>query len=132
MEVDFAFLCDYADLSGKINALGIGFDTIYAPDLPATHPRMDVVVQFRGSIAEAGRKALTVQVIDADGNAVSNVDTEIEIRSPDEGIESVARVCCMFSNVTYDHHGDYAVHIVVDGNEMKRIGFRVLGPPATS
>ena len=63
---------------------------------------------------------------------MSNIDDEIEIRSPEEGIESVARVRCTFSDVIYDHQGDYAIHVVVDGNEMKRIGFRVIGPSATS
>ena len=30
MTVDFAFVCDYAEVGGKINAMGIGFDTIFA------------------------------------------------------------------------------------------------------
>ena len=34
MDVDFAFVCDYADVSTKINALGIGFDSVFLPQLP--------------------------------------------------------------------------------------------------
>ena len=46
MRVDFAFLCDHAEVSGKINALGIGFDTIYARKVPARHPYFFLVAQF--------------------------------------------------------------------------------------
>ena len=67
MKVDFAFLCDHAEISGKINALGIGFDTIYAQQVPARHPYFFLVAQVRASIAEAGDKQLTVRLIDEDG-----------------------------------------------------------------
>ena len=51
MNLDFAFICDYAEVSGKINALGIGFDTIYSPKVPAKHPLFFLVFhvnEFRG------------------------------------------------------------------------------------
>ena len=38
MQVDFAFICDYAEATNKINALGIGFDTIMAQKAPVKHP----------------------------------------------------------------------------------------------
>ena len=38
MQVDFAFICDYAEATNKINALGIGFDTIMAARVPTRHP----------------------------------------------------------------------------------------------
>ena len=58
MRVDFAFLCDHAEVSGKINALGIGFDTIYARKVPVRHPYFFLVAQFRASIAEIGGEAV--------------------------------------------------------------------------
>ena len=34
MELDFAFLCDYAENAANINALGIGGTNIYATEVP--------------------------------------------------------------------------------------------------
>jgi hypothetical protein len=65
--VDFAFICDYAEATGKINALGIGFDTIFAPNVPTKHPSFFLVVQLRASTVEAGDKQLKISLIDADG-----------------------------------------------------------------
>jgi hypothetical protein len=34
VDIDFAFICDYAEIGNKINALGIGFDTIHVQQIP--------------------------------------------------------------------------------------------------
>ena len=48
MEVNFAFLCDYADQSGaKMTAIGIGFDTIYATRVPAVHALFFSVISLK-------------------------------------------------------------------------------------
>ena len=70
MNVDFAFICDYAEATGKINALGIGFDTIYAPNVPAKHPSFFLVIQLRVNVVEAGEKTLEVRLIDEDGKDI--------------------------------------------------------------
>ena len=57
MQVDFAFICDYAESGGKVNVMGIGFDTIFPKQVPVTHPQFFIVAQFRGSFAEEGEKA---------------------------------------------------------------------------
>ena len=56
MHTDFAFVCDAAEATSKINALGIGFDTIYANQVPVRHPHFSIVLQLRSSAAEAGQK----------------------------------------------------------------------------
>ena len=59
MDVDYAFLCDSAQESGgKVHALGIGIDGIFAPVLPATHSVV-LVAQFRYWAAEAGSRIAT-------------------------------------------------------------------------
>ena len=70
MNVDFAFICDHAEVAGKINALGIGFDTMYAPEVPFKHPSFFLVVQVRASAVEAGEKSLEVHMIDEDGKEI--------------------------------------------------------------
>ena len=54
MDVDFGFLCDYAQqAASKITALGIGFEIIYAPNVPVRHDSMSLVTRLRASVAEA-------------------------------------------------------------------------------
>ncbi len=132
MEVDFAFLCDYADASGKLTAVGIGFDQIFAPQVPCTHGLMHVVAQLRASVAEEGTKQLTLRFLDADGaDVIPAFSADIEVRSPVPGSEATARFNCGLPNVTFEKYGDYAIHILIDGNEMQRIPFAVVSPPST-
>ena len=132
MEIDFAFLCDYAENTGKVNALGIGFDSIGASQVPVRHKMMHLVAQFRASVTEAGIKNVSVKIIDADGTGVAEANGELNIRSPEAGVEAIARLVVAFDGVEFKRYGDYSLHLLVDDNEMKRIGFRVVEPPTTS
>ncbi|MBI2867230.1 MAG: hypothetical protein HYX97_02705 [Chloroflexi bacterium] len=130
MRLDFAFVCDYAELGSKINALGIGFDTIYAPKVPATHPHLHLVAQLRASIAEAGEKHLSVSLIDADGKEVQPpVTGAFNLPKPQGATESVGRIAIAFNNTTFPRYGEYSIHMTVQGNELVRIPLRVLPTP---
>ena len=132
MEIDFAFLCDYAENTGKVSALGIGFDMIWGSQLPVRHHSMHLVAQFRGSITEAGIKHVRVPIIDADGNSVAEAEGDINLRSPEAGLESTACLVVAFNGLEFSRYGDYSLHLLVEDNEMKRIPFRVVEPPTTS
>ena len=130
MKVDFAFLCDHAEISGKINALGIGFDTIYAREVPARHPYFYLVAQIRASIAEAGDKELTVRLIDEDGKDLTpEIRTAMSIGSPRQGkLESLGRISIGFNNVKFPRYANCSVHAVIDGHEMIRIPLSIEPP----
>ena len=132
MEVDFAFLCDYAENAAKVNALGIGFDTISAPEVPCRHGQMHLVVQFRANVTEQGIKRARIEMIDADGGSVATVEGEMDIRVPDGGTEALARLAVAFNGIEFPRFGDYSIHILIDDNEMKRIGFHVVRLTPTS
>ena len=86
MEVAFSFVCDYADSSAKLTAVGIGFDTIFAAEVPATRPVFYTVAAFRFRPVEAGRKAIEIHSIDADGGEiVPPLKTELEVGRPATG-----------------------------------------------
>ena len=130
MNIDFAFICDYADAAAKINALGIGFDTIYAPTLPAKHPLFVLVFQLRANVVEAGEKNLKVSLIDEDGKAIiPDINGKFVIQKPPEGIESKGRVVLNFSNVEFPQYGSYSIHATIDGYDMINIPLRVAPPP---
>lgn len=133
MDIEFAFVCDYADAGAKLNALGIGFDTIYAPQVPCVHPNFHLVVQLRSSVAEAGQKDVGIRLIDADGKDVfPPLSAKMEVPQPPPGaVDTQGRLVVGFGNTKFPAYGRYALHVVVQGNEMVRIPIRVAQPPTT-
>lgn len=133
MDIDFAFICDYADVGGKINALGIGFDTIYTREVPTTHPHFDLVAHIRASAAEAGDKDLVIRLIDADGiDIIPEITGTFNVPRPPEGAtESTGKVGVGFNAVQFPRYSQYSLHVVIQGNEMIRIPIRVAPPPTT-
>ena len=98
MDCQFAFLCDYGQESGgKLHALGVGWDTIYAGTLPARHPMMCFIARLSGTIVEAGTKELGIRIIDADGlDIVPPISQAIPFDAPCEVVASL-------QNFWFDH-----------------------------
>lgn len=132
MDVDFAFLCDYAEVGPKIYALGIGFDTIIAPQVPVTHPLLYVVVQLKSSVGEAGQKNLEVNLIDEDGKQiVSPIRQSFNVPKPIAGAASIGRLALAFHNIKFPQYGSYSIHVAIDGHEVQRLSLKVAPPPST-
>ncbi len=132
MNCDFAFVCDYAEVTGKINALGIGFDTIHASKIPCKHPHFFLVIQLRASVTEAGEKNLEVRLIDEDGKDIMpTLRGEFIIPKPVAGTESIGRIAMEFNNVEFPRYGLYSLHAVVEGLEVVRVPLKVSPPPRT-
>jgi len=133
MQVDFAFICDYAEATNKVNALGIGFDTIMAVRIPVRHPNFFLVIQLRANVVEAGEKNFEVHLIDDDGKQIiPPVKGKLNIPRPPAGTESTGRIAMRFDGVEFPRYGTYSIHVLVEGHEMSRIPLRVTQPPATS
>jgi len=130
MRLDFAFICDYAELTGKINALGIGFDTIYTPQVPFSHPSFFLVMQVRASVVEAGEKTLEVRLIDEDGkDVIPTVKGKYTVPQSGVGTDRIGRIALALQNVRFPHYGSYSLHAVVDGQEMFDISLKISPPP---
>ena len=134
MEVQYRFLCDYAQESGgKLSAVGIGTDQIYARDVPAIHPSLALVVSLRYSVAEAGTKRLQVRLLDADGHdAMTMQQTDLLLAVPEGSPFASFRVVVAMFQLRFEAFGDYAFHLTVDGNEIARVPFAVMAPPASA
>ncbi|MFC1969580.1 DUF6941 family protein [Chloroflexota bacterium] len=130
MHVDYAFICDYAESKDKVNALGIGFSTIYAPQLPMKHPHFHVVVQLRFSRSEIGIKDFMALLIDADGVDVINPLTgRLEVSQPSHGqLGNSFRINMGFNNVEFKEYGSYSIRVSVSGQEVVDIPLRVAEP----
>ncbi len=131
MRVDFAFICDYAEAREKVNALGIGFERIFASKVPAKHPHFSVVLQLKFTRTEAGPKDVQVHLTDADGtDIIPAINGKIVVNVPPSGIlEGATRLVMEFVNVEFKNYGDYAVRVDVATQEIVSIPLSVAPPP---
>ncbi len=131
MDVAFAFICDYAENSSKLTAVGIGFDTIYAQEVPLSHPTFFVVAAFRFKAVEAGSKTVEVHIVDADGgDVVPALRTQVEIVRPQPGYtHRTHRIALGLHGVTFPAYGDYEVSWLIDSHESAVIPLKIAPPP---
>jgi hypothetical protein len=131
MNVDFAFICDYADAREKINAIGIGFDRIITQILPVRYPHFSIVVQLRFSRDETGLKDVHVQITDADGkDIIPPINSQIAFIEPPAGIlNGTTRLVMEFNNVEFKNPGDYSVNVNVASREVASIPITIAQPP---
>ena len=130
MEIPFAFICDAADVAGgKVHAMGIGFDTIVATEVPTIHPVFYFVAQFKASITEMGEKPATLRLIDDDGqDIVAPVHLLVHIQPPTPGqLKTTGWIAWRFVGTVFPSYCEYSLHLTVSGHEMVRIPVRV-GP----
>ena len=131
MEIEFAFLCDYAQQESKLNAIGIGWDTIMAPELPVRHTIMTFVARLRGSITEVGVKDIAVRIIDADGqDVIPPVQQQMQFNVQPPSLFGFLNVVIQLGGLEFQKYGAYAIHLLLSGNELARVGFQLMQPPA--
>lgn len=58
MQLEFAFLADAAQATpdGKFSVIGGGFNVIYAPQFPALHSTLSIVIKLHVTKAEVGQE----------------------------------------------------------------------------
>ena len=114
----------------KINALGLGWDTIYAASVPVTHPTLTVVAKLRASAAEAGEKDMAVHFIDADWrNVVPSITGKLAVPVPRTGASSSINLVLALNGVRFEAYGDYSINLVISGEERASLPLHVAPPP---
>lgn len=134
MQCKYAFLCDYAqDSGGKVHAIGIGWDTIFAGALPATHPSMCFVASLHGSVAESGTKQIELRLIDADGeNVIPPIEAQLPFEVQPPRLEGTINLVVQLAGIQLPKLGAYAIHMLSQGHEMTSVSFRVVSAPTTA
>ena len=134
MQCDYAFICDFAqDSGGKVSAIGIGWETISAPSVPVIHPQMSFVASLTGTIAEAGIKNVEFRLIDADGaDVLPPMEMDLEFNVQEPALEGRMNLVVTLNGIEFTKFGEYALHLVVQGNEMARSSFSVISVAETS
>ena len=131
MEVNFSFLCDYADQGAKMTAVEVGIDTLYAQKVPVRHPLLFAVISINFSITEVGQKKLGIRIIDQDGkDIIPAVDGTINVERPAEGyLYRTVRMALGAQMISFEKYGSYSVRWLVDNNEVASAPLRVTTPP---
>lgn len=133
MHHEFAFVCDYADdCGGKITAIGLGFDRIYAQHLPYIHPLFFFVAKVRATPAEVGEKEANILVLNEDGKKLFDARGPLSVAMFEKGTAPSFQIVFRFEGFCFPDYGDYSLHLVLSGNEICSVPIRVVSPPSTA
>lgn len=135
MEVQ-AFLADAVQASGgKLHALGIGWRVLRATAFPVRHDRVGIGVIVRTSAAEGGNHRLTIGLSGpagpipfgrgSDGSPRASVEAAFAT-PPGDGSATLAM---NLDGLVFEHEGDHAFVLEIDGQERVRLPFRLQTTP---
>ena len=135
MNVTLAVLADYANVSqdGKLNILGV-FQEVNPVGFPAAVAQMFLVVSFEASAAEVGTQMnIRIALLEADGTEVMGMEGPIVVEpSPRPGSRAFINQIVALQGLTFQNSGDYAFHILVNGDEKRAVPLRVNDVPSKS
>ena len=135
MNVEYAFICDYAESSNKLTAVGIGIDTIYAKTVPVVHQQLFAVLGLNFTINETRRtKVFEMRVQDADAHdVIPPVTANRDIPAPGKGLTyRTYRTVNGLYGLRFQNFGDYQISWIIDGVEVCTRHFRVAQMPQPS
>ncbi|MGN6760650.1 MAG: DUF6941 family protein [Leifsonia sp.] len=148
MEVD-AFLADSAEsVQGKIYALGIGWNTLFANSFPMTHPRIAIGVTIHVPFTATNQNhTISVYLEEEDGqrhqlgvqpSPTGELEPAFELRTGftlgrppllAQGDEQIVAMAMVIDQLQFTQPGMLAWVIEIDGEAMKRLPMRVAQPP---
>ena len=118
MDIDLALLADAAtvDAAGKLNILGV-FDRISAPEFPAPHGRLCLVLRFSAAVSDAGAHDLLINLKGPGGKEVFHLEGQMQLSpgagSAEDGLH-VPQVLNM-DGVIFERPGRYHFDVGIDG-----------------
>jgi len=116
-EVEWAYLCDRAYLSGSNPCLYGIFDSLEFTSLPITRPIIFVGIQIRMSLYENGEFTVLI-----------NSPTNIQINQSNasvSGIGGKSFLIFVFLNTTFTETGQHIVNLLIDGVSVYTIPLTV-------
>jgi hypothetical protein len=128
MTIDLALLCDAAtvDVAGKLNILGV-FDRIHAPEFPAQHGRIALVLRLEAEGPDAGVHEVTIRLRTPSGGELLRLDGNLEV-GPAAG-EFITRIPHVLNldGVVFPGSGVYAFEIIVDDEVLAEVPLALVG-----
>ncbi|MBI3969466.1 MAG: hypothetical protein HY329_27795 [Chloroflexi bacterium] len=131
MRVDFAFLCrEVEETDRAYDAFSVGIDSFASTAVPAMPPTFALFGRLRANEVEASPADVVVRITNADGGPIHEATFEVQLTRLASGGGQIAYFRCYFDHVSFPHHGDYGVHLIVNGAELHRSILTILRPPA--
>jgi hypothetical protein len=131
-----AFIADAVQASGgKLHALGVGWRVLQTSAFPARHDRIGLGVIVRTPAAEAGNHRLTLGLTGPVGPIAFGRDNDGSPRATVEATfatppgDGTATLALNLDGLVFDHEGDHAFVLAIDGQERARLAFRVQTKP---
>ncbi len=122
MQVEIFSLCDAATADGgKLNMLGV-FDTLWAPQVPVTHPQCTIALRMRFWRLERGDHKVTVNFIDIDGkHVIPTARGVLRIRFPETQRSGSANLILNLQGLRLERYGEYSIDLSVDERAVASI-----------
>ena len=123
MRVADAFLAEWAQLlpGGRVDARGIGLDTLPASTFPSRHEYLALVLRLEFSASEGEQThPLRIELLDPDGYVADQVNGEIvpPINPRERYRPSVVPIVWHLRDFSLPAPGDYAFHVLVHDLEF--------------
>jgi hypothetical protein len=131
MHVEVFALCDAATShAGKLNLLGV-FDTIYAQDIPVTHPACSIAIRLRWDRIEANQQhRIRLQFVDEDGrDVIPTWEGRIHVQSPHDRSSVASDLTLNLQQTAFNQYGQYALDLAINGRLEASLPLYVLPPP---
>ena len=127
MQLDFAIIADGATQrpDGKTDIFGGGFDTLWAPSVPAIHPQLALVIRLLSDPLEASEPhSLRIVLRSPEGDEIANAEGTIEpapaeLTSAEESGRISSTLALTFQNLTFEVWGPYEFAILVDDRPLR-------------
>ena len=138
MELDYLVLADVISPrpDGKLDLHGVGWDTIFAGAVPASHPRMDVAVRFLLSHQEVEvAHTVVLALVGEDGAELARINAEMA-PVPEETRATIAvgrklgiGLILTLAGVVFPAYGAYQLVVTWDGTEAREPVRLFVSPP---
>ncbi len=124
-EIEYAFLADAVDArpGEKFNVLGGGVSRLTGPMFPFQHPHLALVVGMRMTPVERGREHdLEFIITGPGGEQLGSASGKVVAHGPAiDPNDVVLTLGIDFWNLALPVPGEYAIRILVDGSERKKV-----------
>ncbi len=128
MELDHMVLADVISPrpDGKLDLHGVGWDTVFAASVPATHPRMDVAVRFLLSQQEVETgHTVALALVGEDGQELARLNADVGPVAPEQreqipaGRKIGIGLVLTLAGVVFPSFGRYHLSVMWDGTEAR-------------
>jgi len=130
MKIEAFLLCDAAtDQQGKLNVIG-AFDTIFAKQLPITHPACAIALRIRFEISEQGSHPVRILIIDEDARPVgSKMEGTINVRVEEGRDSTITNLILNILGIKFESFGKYRIDLTIDNQTIADLAFSVRKAP---